>query len=178
MAKPRPDAQTFFERAEWFHFTSLFLLTQPQNMAFIYSFPHIILKAFATEAYLKSLILIEGNTAPNIHHLLSLFDKLTPESQHAIRRLWDKECGSQLKKMRSVDTKGLKVPRTLREALNQSSDAFLEWRYSGPGAMPAFTIMSFPLWVRVRILELEPDWKPDWPNPLAWLNSEPEVHSG
>lgn len=177
MAIKEQDARTWFHRADCFHYTSLFLgqtMTQAPQMQFVYSYPHITLKAFAAEAYLKCLLMLEGKTAPQTHHLLSLFHKLEPESQKTIKRWWDKESKPSLKKLKKQGpTPGLKVPLTLREALDQSATAFVDWRYAGEGSEIAFTIMAFPLFVRRRILENEPSWAHHPPHPLAYLNSEP-----
>lgn len=173
MTKRDPTAREFFDRADWFNYSSLFLHMQPNQMAHIYAIPAIVLKAFSTEAYLKSLIKLEGKTAEPIHNLLKLFDQLDLESKKMIQKWWDKESKPQLAQLRKRKPPELKVPKTMREALSQSSDAFLDWRYRSKDKVVAFTILAFPQLVRRRILEIEPRWKPLPPDPLAWLNTEP-----
>ncbi len=165
-----PTAKTWFERADHFHYTALHLVQQPQELGEIFAYPHIVLKAFAAEAYLKSLISLEGNTPPAVHNLLALFDKLSLNSTKSIRARWDKSSRPKMLKLKKLNPEGLKVPTSLRAALAQSGDAFLDWRYHEKGGRIAFSIMAFPLFVRARILDLEPSWTPRSPSPLAWLN--------
>ena len=168
------SGKDWFERADHFHYTSLFLLQQPAPMYGIYGYPHIVMKAFAAEAFLKSLLTIEGKGVPHIHDLLKLFDKLSQESRREIQRRWDTGSASQLRNMRAQVTPGLRVPKNMRDALDQSSNAFLDWRYHPKGSKIAFTVMSFPHYVRCRILELEPSWAHTPPHPLASLNPDDE----
>ena len=141
-------------------------------MGLIFSLPHIVLKAFATEAYLKALIMVEGKAPPKIHNLLLLFDELDLESKKLIQRWWNKKCAPELAKARKHQDDIVKVPKTMRGALSQAADAFVEWRYVGSGSYIGFMILGFPLLVRRRILEKMPEWRPELPNPLAVLNSE------
>lgn len=166
----KPSAKTWFERADQFQFTAMQLLGQGGALAAVVSYPHIVLKAFAAEAYLKSLICIEDRVPRQVHNLLQLFDQLSLDSTKTIRSRWDLESRPSLLKLKKTKPNGLNVPTSLRGALAQSGDAFLEWRYHEKGSPVAFTIMAFPLFVRARILELEPSWTPAEPNPLAWLN--------
>ena len=164
-------AREWFDRADQFHYTDLFLATQPAPMQSIYGKPHIVLKAFATEAYLKSLICLEGGDPPRVHDLLALFELVSVESQRLIQKRWNKSSKPALDMLRKQKPKGYNPPRSLRGALHQSSDAFLDWRYRGDDAVGmGFSIMAFPTFVRERIVQIRPGWAHKPPHPLAFLN--------
>jgi len=177
MVKPRYndlDAHGWFERADHFHYTAVFLMQQPQPMQFIYARPHIVMKAFAAEAYLKALLAVEGITPPKIHNLLSLFDKLKPASRKCITAWWNKHSKPILDKARAQPVPDYIPARNLRDALDEASSAFIDWRYHGNKAYMGFSILAFPHLVRNRILELKPDWSVAPPNPLSVLDPHPE----
>ncbi len=49
-----------------------------------YMFPEVVLKSFACELYLKSIILNEGNAHNNIHKLHILFNKVKEETKNQL----------------------------------------------------------------------------------------------
>lgn len=71
--------------------------------------PAVVNLAFACELYLKSLLMLETGTSHREHRLSVLFAKLSSEAQ----RDATVEFG----------------PRSLKERLDECSDAFREWRY-------------------------------------------------
>lgn len=164
-------ARAWFDRADQFHFTALYLMTQELGLQGVFAKPHIVMKAFATEAYLKSLICLEGRTPPQIHDLLALYELVSLDSQRPIQKRWNKDSKPKLDGLRKQKPPGYHPPRSLRGALHQSSDAFLDWRYKGEDAVGmGFSIMAFPTFVRERIVQLRPAWTHKHPHPLAWLN--------
>jgi hypothetical protein len=177
MGKPRYeqlDAHGWFDRADHFHYSALRLSIESNQ--FIYARPHIVLKAFAAECYLKSLLELEGTKPDRVHDLLSLFDKLSKDSQGRIAKWWNKKSKPILDGARknAPAEAEYKPPKSLRGALSESATAFLDWRYHGKEAYIGFSILAFPHFVRNRILELKPEWAHKPPHPLAFLNPEPE----
>jgi hypothetical protein len=167
-ADPAPDDQTWFQRGDSFHYSSM-CLEDLIDSTQTYTLPMIVLKAFSSEAYLKSLLMVEGREPPKIHHLLQLFDMLDIESKKRIRGWWGKQNLHKLATMKKAKVPGYRPPKTFRGALAASSNAFIEWRYVGAGSTIAYLLFSFPLDVRRRILELRPTWAPPVGSPLAIL---------
>jgi hypothetical protein len=170
-----PTAKEWFDRGDEFHYTALHLVTpQHQTMAPIFGRPHVVLKAFACEAYFKSLICLEQTRPPpRKHDLETLFDALSPESRRRIRDLWNETSAPKLRKLKVQPDRprDVEVKSSLRGVLRQSADAFIQFRYHGTGEKTAFTVMSLPTFVRKRVVELRPDWAHKDPHPLAWLNT-------
>ncbi len=178
MGKRQPSAQEWFEKGDQFYFTALHLMSpDKKDLQPIFAIPHITLKAFASEAYFKCLIALEcAGFPPRKHDLEKLFDGLHPASRKRIRELWTAECAPKLRVLASQPGKppDIKVLTSLRGVLRQSAEAFIEFRYRAQGDTAAFTIMSLPLLVRQRILEVRPDFAPPNGHPLAWLNPQQE----
>src|SRR2546430_1479658 len=59
----------------------------PTHMNII-AMPSMVISAFASELYLKCLLLIERGSAPQVHFLDSLFSNLKPKTQARVRELW------------------------------------------------------------------------------------------
>jgi hypothetical protein len=119
------EGHGWFERADHFHYSSLHLAMQPQELQFIYARPHIVLKAFASEAYLKALLCVEETHFEKIHDLLALFELLSLDSKKLIEKWWNKESKPILDGARRGAAKvDYKAPRTLRGALDESATAF------------------------------------------------------
>lgn len=126
MGRKLLDAETWFERASFFHLAALELLVtrHGNNKALVY--PAITLKAFATEAYFKSLIALEESARPaDIHDLVILFGRLSSASRKSIRAQWDRETRPILLKARQNPPSGITVPTTLQKALEMSFGALL-----------------------------------------------------
>ena len=171
MGKPLP-AKTWFERADNFYWACAALMDGRMHLYEILGFPHIVLRAFAAEAYLKCLIALQGGTHEDTHNLLDLFDKLDLAAKKALNKRWVNECEPTLKRLKKTRKTVIKFDTSLRGVLNQSADAFIDFRYIQPGEEARFSIMRFPMFVRGLILEREPSWEPKQPNPLAQLNPE------
>jgi len=176
-----PEARGWLDRADQFHLTAVSLgQHQGTTEAWIFAHPQIVLKSFAAECYLKSLIKLETNEDPeHIHNLLELFDKLTLESKKRIQKMWDRTSKHILDSgRRKLREKGMRVPKTFRGAINESADAFLDWRYHGKDANLGFSMLSFPMCVRCRIMEVMPEWIFPPGHALAILNPDPEFVEG
>lgn len=171
MALKKLDADTWFEYADQFQLAALLLLaSRPVCEHGPLARPHIVLKAFSTEAYLKSLIELEGKIAPPVHNLHALFQKLDVKSKRVIRRRWNADYAPRLRQLRKQkDRPRVKVPISIEGVLKQSGDAFVVLRYMPKGGEAAFTIMNLPLIVREHILTLRPEWRPKPNDPLAFV---------
>jgi hypothetical protein len=89
--------------------------------------PIVILAAFASELFLKCLIVLEGNPHPTGHNLNSLFSKLSMRTQGKIETKWN----GQIVPMRSSQIQaiekmwGRKLPTDLPTLLRKGGDTFV-----------------------------------------------------
>ena len=129
--------------------------------------PSVVLSVFAAELFLKCLLLMEGKTPPNAHHLGKLFNLLSAEAKERITKMWDhstfirrKEFEANERKLETV-VPGIKIPRDLPTALNDCGGAFnrMRYLYEDPNNIK-FYIIDFPEILRRYILKLRPGWKP------------------
>jgi hypothetical protein len=174
MGKPL-DATTWFERADRFYWSCCALMEGRMHLVDIVGFPHIVLRAFAAEAYLKCLITLQGNAPTEEHNLLRLFDQLKIDTKKDLTKRWVTECEPNLRKLKKQKVTIVNFDTSLRGVLNQSGDAFLNFRYIQPRAEARFSILRFPMFVRAEILNLEPSLAPQPPSPLAQLNGESAI---
>jgi hypothetical protein len=86
--------------------------------------PRVVNSAFCLELYLKCLLHIERGEYPKEHKLLKLFELL---SLHSKRRLDEHYLAFQKEKSKMRQNRRW---YSLREILNISNDAFIDWRYS------------------------------------------------
>ncbi len=124
--------------------------------------------AFANELYLKCLLHIEtGQLFKSQHNLRKLFLKLNEQTQTEIERRFDAEMAKQkpydysdapdpelAKKISAMR------PMTLRAALKEGADAFIEWRYlyETAGDSSVFNLFALPPILREAILARRPEW--------------------
>ncbi len=164
------DAGTWFDRADKYYWSCCALIEGRQHLYEIVGFPHIVLRAFAAEAYLKCLITLEGGKPEKIHNLLKLFDQLQLATKKALNKRWEKECEPDLKRLKKARVTVIKFDTSLRGVLNQSGDAFIDFRYVENGGEARFSILRFPIFVRQEILARRPEFEPKRPNLLAQLS--------
>lgn len=123
--------------------------------------PAIVLSAFASELFLKSLIIIEGKHPPDSHNLHTLFKRLHNKNKDGIVARWDKNVTLRENEFKKNEvTLGIKIPRDLRSALVDCGDAFERMRYLYEDPINAkFYIIDFAQIVQEQILQLKPDWR-------------------
>ena len=128
------------------------------------------LGAFASECYLKSLLVLEGTEPEFVHDLKILYNQVGPDSQKAIKRWWDRSSLPLLLRHTELNDPKFANPKSLGAALDASKDAFEDMRYGKPGKKHGYYLYTFPLCVRTRILQLRPAWVPKSPAPNSALN--------
>jgi HEPN domain-containing protein len=123
--------------------------------------PSLTLAAFASELYLKCLLVLQGSRPPNIHDLKKLFDRIEPEMQQTIERIWDTHV--QIKqqyweKVRAYIKKPFSLD--LRSALEQGGRGFEVIRYSYEQSQEdfGFVLSDLPRVLQIAILEIKPEW--------------------
>jgi HEPN domain-containing protein len=131
--------------------------------------PALVLSAFASELYLKTLICIETGDTSRGHNLETLFEMLRVETRHQIDGLWDTDIRTPLKKssleqLRATE-KGKDVRYDLRYALEMGARDFEAMRYFYETEDSHFLLAEFPNILRLAILKRHPDWDTVLPKP-------------
>jgi hypothetical protein len=153
--RPRtlPDPKDVFLQAENFALTQN-VLVRPEQARFAgyTAVPTIVLSAFASELFLKSLLLIEGSNEGWGHGLFELFDKLSQEAKTDIEENW-KAVLERKKDQGPFD------PRSLQELLKVGSKTFEVLRYAHEGVDGLqFHLSELPEALRTTIVARKPEW--------------------
>ena len=132
--------------------------------------------AFASELYLKCLILLEtGQLMKEQHNLRKLFLRLHSSTQNTIETEFDTELAKapELSEEAKAHLKGRTPPKTLREALAEGGDAFIKWRYIyEDDNHDFFALFPLPKILAGVIIARKPEWK-DFKLTLGKLVSVP-----
>jgi hypothetical protein len=132
-ARKSPDPLKIFVNAERFRIADLTLRSsQYQNVAVAVAGPALVLSAFASELYLKSLICIETGKAVFGHELQPLFKKLSGVSQKNIEDRWNAFVARPERQRIFAALKALSgetIPTDLDWSLQNGGDGFVELRY-------------------------------------------------
>lgn len=124
-------------------------------------FALVVNSAFASEVYLKVLTIVERNLRPlKTHNLENLFRDISPETQSAIRKKWEKDFLPDLQKNYSHINlpKEFKRPHSFDDALRKSASAFVDFRYGGFSNKPRyFHMLALPVLLRDQIKSRRPD---------------------
>jgi HEPN domain-containing protein len=123
--------------------------------------PAVVLSAFADELFLKCLLLLEGKTPPDIHHLAELFNKLEQTTKDMIEAGWNAAVQANEHEFAENERKlNITIPRDLPTALADCGDTFrlMRYIYDDPLAVK-FYIIDLPQVLRDVILARKPEWK-------------------
>lgn len=119
--------------------------------------------AFASELYLKCLIILEtGQLMKDQHNLRKLFNKLHEDTKKTIENNFDKGMSEapEISEEAKAQVGGRTPPRTLWEALEQGGDAFVRWRYIyEDDNLKFFALFPLPKFLEDVILTRKPAWK-------------------
>lgn len=150
------DPKAMFSTAEVFRVGASILSGHMPNLMF----PMVMCASFSLELYLKSLVLLESGTAERGHNLETLFFKVSPASQDAIRKNYEKKRLVQDAMFAASNVPPL--PKADFDfVLHASAEAFESFRYAYEGIVKDQTgWLAGPLGecVRERIIELHRDW--------------------
>jgi HEPN domain-containing protein len=156
------DPYAMFRHAERFMEAELYLRQAKDDASWrTVLVPAVVLSAFSSELFLKSLIGLEGVPGENIHELDRLFAKLNQERQQRLIQLWIAHRPSMILHWLEFERlHGVKLPRDLPSALALCGRSFERWRYAyEPRAEDAaFYLAGLPGILRTAILELKPEW--------------------
>jgi hypothetical protein len=154
----RPDAifnhaDTFFHALDQLHRSPFPAI---HNMAM----PVMVVSAFASELYFKTLIGLEGKKLPRSHDLQDLFSELSPKMQRYLENRWDPITRDREELYKNIDRQeGTPIPRALRDAIAEGREGFerLRYVYEGGSAF-RFVLSDLPLALRRTVLDLQPSW--------------------
>jgi hypothetical protein len=124
----------------------------------------MVLSAFAAELFLKCLLVLETGAAQPTHRLDVLFKRVSHKRQRKIQELWEADCRPKLMPL----CRALNLPSDLSNALVKCGSAFenLRYYYEQPDKV-AYYIGDFA-WILMRVIvEIEPEWIPEEPSPVA-----------
>lgn len=124
------------------------------------SYPAMVNSAFASELFLKCLLILEGKSPPGTHDLETLFSSLNAAHKARIRALWKAKQPGRERALATVEREnGKTIPRDLVGALRDCANAFELIRYMHESPKKAkFYLTFFPIHVRDVIRQVRPDW--------------------
>ncbi len=161
------DPFKVFMNAEGFRRADILLRTkQDPQLAVAVASPALVLSAFASELYMKCILVIEKGKAPGWHHLKNLFDLISPAIQRKIERKWMQHTASdQTKRTYSaiLQLTGQYVRTDFDWTLSAGAQAFVKLRYihEDDGFGTKFLLRQLPDMLReVIIEEMKPAWAP------------------
>jgi hypothetical protein len=156
------DPLKIYLQAQGFHAAQNVLvgITDPNIMPLLAS-PAMVLAAFASELYLKCLLILETGRTPPTHHLKSLFRELTPQTRKKIEDGWNRVLPIRQPLWDAMErTTGKKPPTAFDDALTEGSRAFTELRYSHENeGNPTFLLGDLPPVLVNVIWERMPAWQ-------------------
>jgi len=123
--------------------------------------PSNVLSAFASELFLKSLLILDGNPSLDVHNLGTLYKRLHNKKKDRLSAIWDETKEERERYLPSVETTtGAKLPRDLRGALKECGDAFtmIRYHYEDP-SRSKFYLSELPRILHRYILEIKPEWE-------------------
>jgi hypothetical protein len=157
-----PFEMKVFAQAENFHMAHNVLSERSDaRLAAMVGYPAMVLSAFASELYLKCLLLLEKRHSPNTHDLKKLFELLSNPAQLRITNLWDE----QVRRKKDYWTllqqhAGPSLALDLPSALAAGAKSFEIMRYIHEGTPQGFSffLTDLPEVLRQSILEVQPLW--------------------
>ncbi|MCK1707630.1 MULTISPECIES: hypothetical protein [unclassified Bradyrhizobium] len=162
-ARKTPDPLKVFMNAERFRIADLVLRgSQDQRVAVAVASPALVLSAFASELYLKCLILIQSARLEHGHDLHPLFKKLESQSQRRVEQKWNEWVSSPERKRIYEALKkisGESIPTDLDWSLRNGGTGFVDMRYLHEVETgPRFLIGDLPQILREETLQHRPEW--------------------
>jgi hypothetical protein len=139
--------------------------------------PAAVINAFSSELLLKTLICIETGHIPRGHHLLSLFNALSPKTRKRITEMWDAYAIRYANRWPEIEAQiGCPVARDLPTALRLGSKTFELGRYYYEGREDfQFYIGALPDMLGRVVFELKPDWSKHAAKMHAELHPKPST---
>jgi HEPN domain-containing protein len=131
----QPDA--IFNHADtFFHALNQLHQSPPGNIHSVIM-PVMVISAFASELYFKTLVALEGNKPAWGHDLNDLFLRLSPIMQGHLKNRWDPIARDREEINKNLDRKErVPIPRSLPDAIEEGREGFERLRYIYEGGDP------------------------------------------
>jgi hypothetical protein len=158
------DPRLLFEQADGFSRAYDILSVRPRDEAIAISRPALVLSAFASELFLKCLLLLDGKQLPNWHDLKRLFDLLDADIQTKIKKLWGQSLISRASMIAAFESDtGELFIRDFDAALVAGARSFEHFRYYHEKTREeidavAFMLGDLPIMLKSVIWIKKPDW--------------------
>lgn len=157
-----PDLPSLIQKGESFRYACQIIQSHTPGRV-IAGFALVTNNAFAAEAYLKCLTMIERKLKPlQTHNLMHLFRDLSSEAQQQLGERFERELLPSLQYQFNDPNlpAGLSGPSSFDVALQRSAFAFVDWRYADRSDKPMhYHLLGMPDLARERIYRLRPDLK-------------------
>jgi hypothetical protein len=151
------DPKSVFQLACKFASTGMYVSERSNVQAAFMASPSMVLSSFATELFLKCLLLLEGKEIDRIHTLNVLYRRLSHNRKRRIEEAWEKEARPKIDKLRQF---GFAHPSDLPNALVTCARAFerLRYGYEDPDRQ-VFYLSDLPTILWRIILDIRPEWE-------------------
>ena len=96
--KTTPKPKAVYNHALHFMATDGFMRKQvdgDRSLMPMLQYPGMVISAFASELFLKCLILLEKKVPKNTHNLLTLYEQLSVKHKGMVERHWDEGCAAR-----------------------------------------------------------------------------------
>ena len=154
----QPDE--IFQHADMFFHALDQLHRSPLGAIGTVAMPVMVVSAFASELYFKTLIALEGRQPPRSHDLHDLFLEISPTIQGHLEGRWNPITRDREELLKNIDREeSAPIPRVLRDAIAEGREGFerLRYVYEGGSAF-RFGLSDLPLALRRTVLDLQPSW--------------------
>jgi len=160
--KPKKTSQKVDSQELFYHATRILSADwhlrhalPPQTDKLMVAQGSMILNAFASELFIKCILLIEGKTPPPTHKLDVLFRQVGHKTKRNIEAIWDAQARPKLTHMSVNHGHPLDLPNAIVTCAN--SFERLRYHYEDP-SKTFFYIGELPEILHRIILEIKPEW--------------------
>jgi hypothetical protein len=164
--KARPiNPKDVFNQAIAFAFSDKWLRQSgtPTGVLQITAVPSMVLSSFATELFLKCILLLDGQDVPSTHRLDLLFRQLSNKRKKRISELWAEHVKAN-PHIYAHTAAPRPIPDNLRDCLKECRDAFVLLRYAYEDRDKVIFYMGeFAYVLHAAIIEIKPEWRPPTP---------------
>jgi HEPN domain-containing protein len=153
------DPHQLFINADNFRHTAETLVQLPGDVRFAQSL--LVLAAFASELFLKCILVIEQAQCPRGHDLGNLYSKVSGAVKAKLEQRWNTDFVAKRKEQLAVVEKeyGVSIPRDLKNLLSLGARSFEHIRYAHEKQpVGNFYLMDFPALLRTIVVEIKPAW--------------------
>ena len=163
-SRPPPDPEKVYHQGGRFMMAEERLRFEENGVqadaAAMYAWPSMMLSAFASELFLKTILLLEGQSPSETHNLGKLYKGLHNKTKTRLAVLWDEAMRDRASSHGQLEALiGKRLPSDIRGALILCGDAFTVLRYAyEEGKETVFYIDALPRVLYQLILERKPEW--------------------